>query len=102
MYLVMDTESYAVKSELKASFTKPILTVWTFLEDKGLEHLLEDPLWITASASISRDSGEMSKRQIAIMCDKKQQAVESILSLYSSGNVDLYCGIRKTDMLIAC
>jgi hypothetical protein len=40
----MDAESYAIKSELRVEFVKPILTVKTFLSaKKGLEMLL-DPL----------------------------------------------------------
>lgn len=35
MYILMDTESYHIKQELNIDFVKPIMTVASFLEDKG-------------------------------------------------------------------
>ena len=35
MYILMDTESYQIKSDLKFSFVKPILTVSSFLRKKN-------------------------------------------------------------------
>lgn len=35
MYILMDTESYQIKSDLKICFVKPILTVSSFLKSKN-------------------------------------------------------------------
>lgn len=36
IYILMDTESYTIKEELKIDFVKPILTVAVFLKSKGI------------------------------------------------------------------
>ena len=40
MFMLMDTESYQVKQELKLDFIRPILTVGVFLAERGVEDLL--------------------------------------------------------------
>ena len=40
MFMLMDTESFAVKQELKLDFIRPILTVGVFLADRGVDDLL--------------------------------------------------------------
>jgi hypothetical protein len=44
IYILMDTESYQVKSELKINFVKPILTVYNYLEDKELVDVSISPI----------------------------------------------------------
>ena len=45
MYLLMDAESYNIKTELRVNFIKPILTIATFLEARGGSEMLKDPLF---------------------------------------------------------
>ena len=40
MFMLMDTESFAVKQDLKLDFIRPILTVGVFLSDRGVDDLL--------------------------------------------------------------
>lgn len=86
MYILMDTESYQVKSELKINFVKPIMTVYNFLEKKKLLEVLSDPLWVTASMSISDDYGGKSKHELQREIQKKQQAMEQLYKTYTSSH----------------
>lgn len=87
MYILMDTESYAIKSELKICFVKPILTVYSFLEEKECLDMLQDPLLATATVSISNDSNEKSKRELILENDRKKGALELLLKKYTSGTL---------------
>ncbi len=40
MFMLMDTESYQIKQELKLDFIRPIQTVGVFLTERGAEELL--------------------------------------------------------------
>ncbi len=85
MYILMDTESYQVKSELKLDFVKDIVTVYTFLDDKGLTEILRDPLWQEATQAIHDNYGEISKRELQILNTRKQQAIETLVKKYTNG-----------------
>ena len=86
MYLIMDTESYNIKSDLKVSFLKPIRTVHRFLEKRNGLSLLRDPLLASATISISNESNEKSKSELYELQTRKQQAIEMIIKKYSSGS----------------
>ena len=45
MYLLMDAESYNIKSELRINLIKPILTISNFLEAHGGAEMMSDPLF---------------------------------------------------------
>lgn len=45
MYLLMDAESFNIKSELRVDFIKPILTIANFLEAHGGAEMMSDPLF---------------------------------------------------------
>lgn len=91
MYLLMDTESYHIKSDLKISFIKPILTVTNFLVERELSlpvsDILSDPLWVTACRSISNDSGMKSKRELTNEMQEKVMAEKMLLKKYVSGMI---------------
>lgn len=87
MYILMDTESYAVKSELRINFIKPLLTVYSFMHSKGLSELLSDPLWLQASASLHDNFGEKSKRDIAREQAAKTKALAALIEKYESGRL---------------
>lgn len=87
MYILMDTESYSVKSELKINFVKPILTVYSFLESKESLEILQDPLWPDASLSIHNDLGEKSKRELFAEQQRKQVACQRLIEKYTSSKI---------------
>jgi hypothetical protein len=85
MYILMDTESYSVKSELKINFIKPVLTVYNFLESKEALSLLQDPLLMEATSSIHNDKDEgKTKRELQGEQQRKKEATEQLLQKYSS------------------
>jgi hypothetical protein len=85
MYILMDTESFSIKSELKLTFIKPILTVTAFLESKQSLHVLADPLWVTATRSIENDAHDKTKKELAMEGTLKAQAVATLKKKYTSG-----------------
>eukprot|EP01032_Pedospumella_encystans_P012189 gene12189-14120_t len=87
MYIMMDTESYNIKQELRISFAKPILTVTTFLAAKNAVDILADPLWATATQSISNDTGDKTKKELAAESAAKAQAEAMLKKKYTSANL---------------
>lgn len=85
VYILMDTESYAVKSELNINFIKPILTVYSFAKQKNCVDILSDPLWVEASMAISSDYGARARFEIDEMTQRKQQALAKLVEKYSQG-----------------
>jgi len=92
MYVLMDTESYHIKSDLKISFVKPILTVSNFLDGRQLpvHDILSDPLWVTACRSISNENGMKSKRELTSEIQEKVMAEKMLLKKYVSGMISIY------------
>jgi hypothetical protein len=85
MYILMDTESFSIKSELKLSFVKPILTVSAFLDDKKSLNILSDPLWETATRSIANFGREKNHKELAAEAGAKAQAEATLRKKYKSG-----------------
>lgn len=85
MYILMDTESFAIKSELKLCFVKPILTVSTFLDGKQSLNILSDPLWEAATRSIANHGHEKTKKELASEAAGKAQAEAALRKKYKSG-----------------
>lgn len=85
MYILMDCESQAIKSELKINFIKPIMTVHNFLDSKDSLNILADPLLQEATASIHNDLGEKSKKELEIESQRKKIATEKLLEKYTNG-----------------
>jgi hypothetical protein len=83
MYILMDTESYQVKSELNINFIKPILTVYNFAKSKQCVDILTDPLWAEASMAISNDFGARARFEIEEMTRRKQRAMIQLLEKYA-------------------
>jgi hypothetical protein len=112
MYILMDTESYAIKSELKIDFVKPILTVYTFLAEIDCLDILADPLWETATQSINvnnvqqedEDSEEygqkkINKRELAAEVARKRAANDELLQKYGSeGSEYAKKGLKASDV----
>ena len=92
MYVLMDTESYHIKSDLKISFVKPILTVSNFLDGRQLpvNDILSDPLWVTACRSISNENGMKSKRELTNEIQEKVMAEKMLLKKYVSGMISIF------------
>eukprot|EP01039_Chlorochromonas_danica_P000020 gene20-23_t len=84
MYILMDTESYNVKSELRIDFIKPLLTVHSFLKARGCEEILADPLWQEACQIVSDEYGEKSKREVRQLQERKAAAAQTLLQKYTS------------------
>lgn len=103
MYILMDTESYAIKSELKFSVVKPIQTVVSFLLAKvgdkdEVEDMIKDPLWAAATQTISEHSTGSArmgtedtlgpdlktKKELAVLSANKKQASEMLVKKYAS------------------
>lgn len=85
MYILMDTESFNIKSELKLNFVKPILTVSSFLDAKKSLDILADPLWATATRSISNDTRDKTKKELAAEVAQKAAAEATLRKKYAGG-----------------
>ncbi len=85
MYILMDTQSHVIKSELKVTWVRPIKTVYSLLEKKRALTILKDRLLEEATRSIGNDLGELSQKELNRMHERKQQAVEALIKKYSSG-----------------
>ena len=90
MYIIMDTESYPIKSELKISFVKPILTVSAYLQQRGAYDILADPLWEVATRSIANYGQEKSKKELAQERVVKAQAESELKRKYTTGRYSYY------------
>lgn len=87
MYILMDTESFGVKQELKVDFVKPILTIHRFLKEKQSLELLEDERLLEAIRAIENDSNEKKTHsELQDEMHKKQMATKALLKQYVSGN----------------
>lgn len=84
MYMLMDTESFHIKSELKIDFVKPILTVASFLEAHEAKNLLLHPLLEIATGSVNNDMKDKSKDEISRELERKNQALQEILRQFTS------------------
>jgi hypothetical protein len=93
MFIMMDTESVAVKSELKLDFTLPILTVASYLDDVQASNLLEDPLVQQATRTIENTTGSKSRDIIIKESTAKTLAAEQLVNKYAS---DV---LSKTDII---
>lgn len=83
VYLLMDSESHSVKSELRIDFVKPLLTVHAFLKERGLLDLLADPLLQAATQAVSDHFGEKTKREVRAAAQGKSAAAAQLLAKYS-------------------
>lgn len=89
MYIMMDTESYHIKSELRLTFAKPILTVSAFMASKDAREILADPLWAAATRSVSNDTGDKTKKELAAEVAAKAQAEAQLKKKYTTGELCL-------------
>jgi hypothetical protein len=85
MYILMDTQSHVIKSELKIDWVKPIKTVFNFLKRKDALSILKDPLLEAATQSISNDQNDLSSGQLAKLQGRKKAALEALVAKYTSG-----------------
>lgn len=85
MFIVMDCESYEVKTETGTSFLKPILTVKNFVAERGGEALLEDPALLVAASSVENTGGLKTKEQLAEESQRKSKALEHLIQSHCSG-----------------
>lgn len=90
MYILMDTESYGVKSELKISFVKPILTVSNYLSAKDAVDILQDPLWVAATRSVSNDTKDKTAKELAVEVRQKAAAEAALRKKYTSGELFVF------------
>lgn len=98
MYILMDTESYNIKSDLRITFVKPILTVHSFLKARDALHILKDPLFSAATVTISSDAATDQQRAVAAAAKKK--AEEDLLRKYISGR-QLITAVRITPPILS-
>jgi hypothetical protein len=85
MYILMDTQSHVIKSELNIDWVKPIKTVFNFLKKKDALTILKDPLLEAATQSISNDQNDLSSGQLAKLQGRKKAALEALIAKYTSG-----------------
>ena len=103
MYILMDTESYSIKQELNIDFLKPIITVSSFLEDKGtliviilfdgllfwflgvigISSMLSDPLLHKATQSVDNDMNDKSPHELELETRDKSAAMNELLRKYT-------------------
>lgn len=85
MYLLMDAESYQIKSELQINFVKPILTVTSFINSKGLiaSDILSDPLWTAATVSVDDEYNTLPRHEVQAKHDSKAAAFNALIEKYS-------------------
>ena len=86
MYILMDTESTVVKSELKIDFVKPVLTVYNFLYERELTDILFDPLWASATRILNTSDEQFTRLELERLQQGKKGAIEKLLEKYTSGN----------------
>lgn len=84
MFILMDTESYHIKNDLKLNFIRPIQTVGYLLEQKGAAELLSDPLLYRATRSVDDSSGGKTKSALASEAQDKSAAAKEIVQRYAS------------------
>lgn len=122
MFILMDTRSGPVYSELKINFIKPILTVHSLLLERGALTLLSDPLLPLATGgtifrSDNHDEGgmasvssaqKMSKVDAAsALIDKYRSAelaageIQRILESIADNNAYLVFNVQPVDRMIA-
>lgn len=88
MYILMDAESCAIKDELKLSFVAPIQTVFTFLEEHDMVHLLYEPALVDATSSIADDGGcSKSQDELRLKREHKLHALNALVTSYSNDKV---------------
>jgi hypothetical protein len=85
MFILQDTETHIVKSETNLSFVKPILTVATFLHEKNSLALLDDPLLEEATCSIGNSDGDLTREELQLLSQQKQDAINSLVRSYTTG-----------------
>ena len=90
MFILMDTESAAVKAELRLNFTSEITTVSRFLIYKRAAELLnEEDLLTLASKPIENQAGMKSKAELEKEMLRKSEATQCLIRKYKSGFIYL-------------
>jgi hypothetical protein len=69
-----DTQNRFIQEELNFSCVKEVVTVWSFLEEKGALELLQDPLVLIATRDITDKGGKKSREAVAADVQMKQWA----------------------------
>jgi hypothetical protein len=87
MYILMDTESHTIKSELRLNFIKPILTVTTFLEERNSLDVLADPLWQSATRAVQNADGDKTAHELALETQRKAAAEQALKTKYTSADL---------------
>lgn len=86
MYILMDTEMDMVKRQCDLNFIKPIQTVYSFCIEKESIDILDDPLLVVASTSISNDDNS-TQQDIIIETHNKEKALHEIKRKYVSDSL---------------
>ena len=84
MWILMDTEAPAVKRELNIDFVKPLLTVHSFLEERGGLNLLLSPLLEAATATLDTNLSQRSREELKAAGGCKAQAVQTLCQEFAS------------------
>jgi hypothetical protein len=100
MYILMDTESYHIKSDLNIDFVKPILTIGIFAQTHGIESILSDPSLSIATQPIENDPNDMKSTDTMLFESKqKQAAVDELVTKYASSSVSKEDVLRVIDSI---
>jgi len=98
MWLLMDTQGYILKnalSDIVLDFVKPIVTVYSFLEERRMLSLLADPLLDAASVTLENIGGGKSAVDLDSEKEKKLNAFAELKVKYC-GEEDSAGGLAAT------
>lgn len=84
MWILMDTEAPAVKRELNIDFVKPLLTVYSFLEERESLNLLLSPSLDTATATLDANLSQKSREELIADGKAKTEAIQAICQEFAS------------------
>eukprot|EP00595_Chromulina_sp_UTEXLB2642_P000615 CAMPEP_0196765070 /NCGR_PEP_ID=MMETSP1095-20130614/7504_1 /TAXON_ID=96789 ORGANISM="Chromulina nebulosa, Strain UTEXLB2642" /NCGR_SAMPLE_ID=MMETSP1095 /ASSEMBLY_ACC=CAM_ASM_000446 /LENGTH=339 /DNA_ID=CAMNT_0042122369 /DNA_START=378 /DNA_END=1394 /DNA_ORIENTATION=+ len=82
IYILMDTESYQIKQDLKIDFVKPILTVELFLFQNNKVDIINDPLFVLATQVIDIDNDARDIIKINKLSIEKNNAMKGLIERY--------------------
>jgi Protein of unknown function (DUF2009) len=85
MFILMDTESSHVKSELRLKLVEPIASVHDFLKQRDVLGILSDHLLHTATSVVENSIGRKSPDEVEKESSDKATAAAKLLDKYSSG-----------------
>lgn len=90
MYLMMDATRNEVQQLLGFNVNSPMVTVYSYLKERGAEAMLADPMMEIATRAIDQmsDDGKKSRHDIRSEVKQKEHAVKTLARKYRNGKID--------------